>query len=228
VNETPIEDYLDELLRRSSTDARATRRLLDEAADHLYATAADLQAAGMAREQAEAEAVHRFGPVPPIMQAQARGSLPALAFETLRAALYLASFALVMVGISGLVALIMNLWAGTAFVGGQAVFPGRGTSVEEVADDAVVLRVVAGIAGLVLLLAYIACGVMPDRHRCFLVAWSMLWARRLSLRGQSAYRSSRSIKPPGQVRPESDSASAAPSRHFRQRSTSVLAPRALC
>jgi hypothetical protein len=35
MSETPIEDYLDELLRRTRADARTTRRLLEEASDHL-------------------------------------------------------------------------------------------------------------------------------------------------------------------------------------------------
>ena len=35
----PIEDYLDELYAQLRTDARSARRLLDEAADHLHATA---------------------------------------------------------------------------------------------------------------------------------------------------------------------------------------------
>lgn len=156
MSETPIEDYLDELLRRTRADARTTRRLLDEAADHLHATAAELQSGGMSRQGAETEAVRRFGPVTPIAHATFRRSFVGLALETLRAALFLAGCGLVAVGISGLVALVMNLWAGRSFVGGQTVFPGSGASVQETADDAVVLRVIAGLAGLLLLLGYLA------------------------------------------------------------------------
>jgi hypothetical protein len=50
----------------------------------------------------------------------------------------------------------MNLWAGRSFVGGETVFPGPGASVQETADDAVVLRVIAGLVGLLLLLGYLA------------------------------------------------------------------------
>src|SRR5436309_14814828 len=101
---TPIDDHLDELLRRTRADARTTRRLLDEASDHLHAAAAELRAGGMSREEAEAEAVRRFGPVGPIAHATLRRSLAALVLETLRAALYLAGCCLVAVGGSGLVA----------------------------------------------------------------------------------------------------------------------------
>lgn len=156
MSETPIEDYLDELLRRTRADARTTRRVLDEASDHLHATAAELQVAGLSRREAEVEAVRRFGPVSPIARATYRGSFAALVSETLRAAVFLAGCGLVAVGLSGLVALVMNLWAGRSFVGGQTVLGGPGPSVAETADDAVVLRVVAGLAGLLLLLGYLA------------------------------------------------------------------------
>ena len=68
MSETPIEDYLDELLRRTRADARTTRRLLDEASDHLYAATAELVNDGMSRQAAETEAVRRFWPVTPIVR----------------------------------------------------------------------------------------------------------------------------------------------------------------
>ncbi len=158
MSETPIDDYLDELLRRTRSDARTTRRLLDEASDHLHATTAELVNDGMSRQAAEVEAVRRFGPVTPIVQATSRRSFLTLGVETVRGALFLAGCGLVAVGLSGLVALVMNVWAGRSFVGGVTVFQGQGAgpSVQEVADDAVVLRVIAGLAGLVLLLGYLA------------------------------------------------------------------------
>jgi hypothetical protein len=157
VSQTPIEDYLDELLGRTRADARTARRLLDEAADHLHATADDLQRGGLTRAQAEAEAVRRFGPVRPIARATLRRSGVALAVETLRAAAFLGGCGLVAVGISGLVALVMNVAFGRSLVGGTTVFPGLGPgpSVTEAADDAVVLRVLAGLIGLLVLLAHI-------------------------------------------------------------------------
>jgi hypothetical protein len=156
MTETPIEDHLDELLRRTRADARTTRRLLDEASDHLHAAAAELQAGGMSRQEAETEAVRRFGPVTPIVRATVRRSLAALVLETLRAALFLAGCGLVAVGVSGLVAFAMNLWFGRSFVGGVSVFGFHGASVNETADDAVVLRVIAGLIGLLVLLGYLA------------------------------------------------------------------------
>ena len=156
MTEAPIEDYLDQLLRRTRADARTTRRLLDEASDHLHAAAAEPRAEGMSRQEAEIEAVRRFGPVTPIVRATMRRSLAALVFETLRAALFLAGCGLVAVGISGLVAFAMNLWFGRSFVGGVSVFGFGGASVNETADDAVVLRVIAGVIGLLMLLGYLA------------------------------------------------------------------------
>jgi hypothetical protein len=156
--ETPIEDYLDELLRRTRSDARTTRRLLEEAGDHLHATTTELVNDGMSRQAAETEAVRRFGPVATIVHAESRRSLLTLVVETVRGALFLAGCGLVAVGISGLVALVMNVWAGRSFVGGVTVFSGQGPgpSVQEVADDAVALRVIAGLVGVVLLLGYLA------------------------------------------------------------------------
>jgi hypothetical protein len=163
VSQTPIEDYLDELLRRIRADARTTRRLLEEAADHLHATADDLQRQGMTRLEAETDAVLRFGPVGPIAQAALRRSLGALIADTVRAGVFLSGCGLIAVGISGLVALVMNLVFGRSFVGGITAFPGvgPGPSVTEVADDAVVLRVLAGLVGLFVLLGYLAW----RRHR---------------------------------------------------------------
>ena len=161
--DAPIEAYLDELLRRTRADARTTRRLLAEAADHLYATAADLADEGMDRGKAEIEAVRRFGPVAPVVRATLRRSLRGLVGQTLRAATFLSACGLVAVGVSGLIALFMNVAFGRSFVGGAAMGPGAaGPSVQEVADDAVALRVFAGLAGLVVLLGYWAwCRARP-------------------------------------------------------------------
>ena len=209
MRETPIEDYLDELLRRTRADARTTRRLLDEASDHLHATAAELHSGGMSPQQAETEAVRRFGPVTPIVHATFRRSVLALVLETLRAALFLAGCGLVAVGISGLVALVMNLWAGRSFVGGQTVLPGSGPSVQETADDAVVLRVIAGLVGLVLLLGYLAWRRRSSFRPCFRPAWSTRWARPRSPPARPGSRSRPPTKPPRPAPPVSASRSAA-------------------
>lgn len=148
-----IEEYLDELLRRSRADARTTRRLLEEASDHLYATAAELTARGMARPQAEAEAVRRFGPAAALARASSVQSARALAAELARATVYLVGWGLAAIGASGLVAAGMNALFGRSFVGGFTLL-GRTSTVAETAGDAVVLRVLAGVVGLVLLAAY--------------------------------------------------------------------------
>jgi MYXO-CTERM domain-containing protein len=156
MTESPIEDHLDELLRRTHADARTTRRALDEARDHLYAAASELEAGGRMRQDAEAEAVRRFGPVTPVARAATQRSLVALVGETLRAAVLLAGCGLVAIGLSGLVALLMTVWFGRSFVGGFALAQVRGASVAETAADAVTLRVIAGLVGLLALLGYVA------------------------------------------------------------------------
>jgi hypothetical protein len=158
VSDSLIEDYLDDLLRGLRADARTTRRLLAEATEHLYASAAALREQGLPHARAEAEAVRRFGPIAPIVRATARRSLVNLIVETARGAVFLGACGLITVGLSGLVALVMNIAVGRSFVGGVTTFPGqgRGPSVNEVADDAVVLRVIAGVIGLLVLLGCLA------------------------------------------------------------------------
>lgn len=154
MSETPIDDYLDELLRRCRADVRTTRRLLDEASDHLHAAAAELEANGMSRVDAEAEAVHRFGPLKPIVRATARRSFIKLVLETVRAAVLLGACGLVAVGLSGAVVAVMNALAGPSFVGGTTVFGTGGSTVAETAHDAVVLRSLAGAVGVLILAGY--------------------------------------------------------------------------
>ena len=153
---SPIEDYLDELLRRSHTDARTTRRLLDEASDHLFAAVGELEAAGMARVDAEREAVRRLGPAPELVRGTWWQSFVRLVVETLRAAILLGGCGLVAVGLSGGVVAVMNALAGEQFVGGATVFGTGRSTVDEIAQDAVALRVAAGVVGLLVLGGYVA------------------------------------------------------------------------
>jgi hypothetical protein len=153
---SPIEDYLDELLRRSRADARTTRRLLDEASDHLHTSAAEFEALGWSRVAAEAEAVRRYGPVAPVVRATGRRAVLGLVAETARAAVFLGSCGLIAVGLSGLVALFLNVALGPNFVGDTSGSPFAHGSVDETAHDAVVLRALAGLVGLVVLLGYFA------------------------------------------------------------------------
>ena len=57
-----IEWYLDELFDQLAGTGAAGRRALMEAEYHLRATAADAMARGLPEDQAEHEAVSRFGP----------------------------------------------------------------------------------------------------------------------------------------------------------------------
>jgi hypothetical protein len=61
VSESAIADYLDELDRELRVRRSPRRRLLAEAADHLYASADEVAASGLARDEAEQQAVRRFG-----------------------------------------------------------------------------------------------------------------------------------------------------------------------
>ena len=150
----PIEEYLDSLYAHLRTDPRSARRLLDEAADHLQTTADELQAGGMDREAAEREAVRRFGTSRPLAVAQTRRTFGRLVVDTAGAVTFLGAIGLVAIGLSGLVAGAITALFGRDFVGGglaRSVFGGPPASVAEDAGDAVALRVLAGIAGLVLL-----------------------------------------------------------------------------
>jgi hypothetical protein len=148
---SPIEDYLDELIRRIHADPRTTRRVLDEANDHLYAAAAELEAAGRLRVDAEHEAIRRFGSAAEVARPSWRHSFGALVSETVSATILLGACGLVAVGLSGGVAALMNLLFGLSFVGGATDLGTGGSSVTETAQDAVVLRILAGMVGLVLL-----------------------------------------------------------------------------
>lgn len=151
---TPIEDYLDEVLRRTRADARTTRRLVDEAGDHLLSLAADLEAAGMSRLDAEREAVRRLGPVSVLARGAWLRSFRALVVETIRAAILLGGCGLVAVGLSGAVVAAMNAIAGPEFVGAATVLGTGGHGIGETAHDAASLRILAGIAGLLVLAGY--------------------------------------------------------------------------
>lgn len=154
MSSTPIDDYLDELLRRTRAHPRLTRQLLDEANDHLLSLADDLEASGLTRLDAEREAVRRLGPVAGVVRGSWRRSFRALVVETLQAAVLLGGCGLVAVGVSGLVAAVLNVVVGSSFVGGATVLGTGGHGVSETAQDAVSLRVLAGVAGLLALAGY--------------------------------------------------------------------------
>lgn len=166
---TPIEDYLDDLLRRTHADPRTTRRLLDEASDHLFTAAGELEATGMARVDAEREAVRRLGPASGVLHGSRRRSFSAIVLEVLRAAVLLGGCGLVAVGLSGGAAAVMNAGFGSEFVGGVTIGGTGGHGINETAHDAVALRVLAGAVGLLVLAGYVLlrryarpASVLPD------------------------------------------------------------------
>jgi len=165
----PIEDYLDGLYAQLRTDPRSARRLLDEAADHLHGAAADFEEQGMSRLEAEREAVLRFGASEPIARADAGPTFAALLFDTGKAVTLLGGIGLVAVGLSGVVAGAMTALFGRQFVGGglaRSVFGGPPASVAEDAGDAVALRVLAGVVGIVVLaVLWTARRARPDSMR---------------------------------------------------------------
>jgi hypothetical protein len=165
---SPIEDYLDELLVALVGQPRRARHVLLEAEDHLRSSAESLVAEGFEPTEAEAEAVRRYGPVPDV----ARANLRVAPIDLARPLVGLSALGLIAVGVSGLVAEVMGRLWGPMFVAGDLtgttytsdrcvdfthMFPGR-TCLEAAAMDhwgeVVQFRVLAGIFGLVALLAY--------------------------------------------------------------------------
>jgi hypothetical protein len=172
----PVEDYLDQLYAGLRTTPRQGRRIIAEAQDHLHeATAAGIEA-GLTGQEAQEAAISSFGSVRAVVRAHARRIPPLAVFgELAMAAWKLISIALLAVAGSGLVALIMNQTLGPSFVGGSAASAsGRSgaacrhwmslwphvqycgqAAVLENSSDAVSLRLLALIPGLILLESYL-------------------------------------------------------------------------
>jgi hypothetical protein len=113
----PIEAYLDRLLVALSGSPRGIRRTLAEAELHLEESAAGLEASGLSREQARAEAVRRMGPAE-IAAGPARVTLyltPALRRRVALSLLLIASVGGVAIGVAGVLGLIVReLWGPAA------------------------------------------------------------------------------------------------------------------
>lgn len=167
----PIEDYLDELLLRLHLPPRDVRRLLAETEAHLRESAAGLQASGTTPQAAEREAVRRFGTAAEVAAAAGaarRPSVRSLAVHAVWAGVTLAGTGLVAVGVSGGLAALVNAVAGPGFVGALprtypaatcayylGIHPGASSCAQaatwENSQDAVSLRLLAGLLGLLLL-----------------------------------------------------------------------------
>ncbi|MGE5137268.1 MAG: permease prefix domain 1-containing protein [Gemmatimonadota bacterium] len=183
-----IEEYLDLLYAELRTSPPEARRILAEAEDHLREGMAEGLAAGMTGREAAGHAISSFGSVRAVVRAHERRRRPAVTLlaSLAAAAWQLAATGLLAVGASGLVAAVMNRTLGSGFVGGApsaaglpaaacryylANWPGAHTCGQawmlETASDAVTLRVLAGLAGLVMLAGYLAARrraprVLPD------------------------------------------------------------------
>jgi vacuolar-type H+-ATPase subunit H len=117
-----VEQYLDQLYARLRCAPRDARRILAEAEDHLREAVTDGLAAGLTQAEAEEQAVSSFGSVRAVVRAHdARlRRLPTLAVlrDVVMAAWRLGAIGLVAVGVSGLIAWVMNVAFGRGFVGG--------------------------------------------------------------------------------------------------------------
>lgn len=173
----PIEEYLDQLYVSLRTTPREARQIIAEAEDHLREAVGDGLAAGLAEREAQEAAISSFGSVNAVVRAHAapfgRFPLVAVLRDLAISGWRLGALGLVAVGASGLVAAVMNHVLGRRFVGGTpaaagfpaatcrhflAVQPAAHTCAQaamlENSYDAVSLRLLAGIVGLVLLAGY--------------------------------------------------------------------------
>lgn len=173
---SPIDAYLDELFASArDSDPAAARRLLAEAEAHLRESAARLRAQGLGPEDAEREAVRRFGPVAAVATAlrapaSGLGGLPLRAF--VRPAVGLAAVGAIAVGLSGVLSEVFGRLWGAGFVSGdlpgnaytaarcavlQAPYPGLDCVQAAAAHhwgEVVEYRVLLGVVGLALLLLW--------------------------------------------------------------------------
>jgi len=175
----PVEDYLARLRAWLRTPDAA--RVLAEAEDHLHESMSAGLAAGLTEREAQEAAISSFGSVRAVVRAhQARprhlikGRTPRAVLADLTVSAWkLGGAGLTAVGVSGLLALLMNLTLGRGYVGQPpagasfskadcsywlAGWPGARTCAQaamlEASSDAVVLRVAAGIIGIAMLAAY--------------------------------------------------------------------------
>lgn len=176
----PVQRYLRQL--RASLRAADADRILAEAEDHLRETVAAGLAAGLTESEAQEAAISAFGSVRAVVRAHTarpgrlfRGRTPAAVLgDLIMAAWKLGSIGLIAIGISGAVALVMDVTLGRRFVGLApagvtfpkaacaywiAAWPGTHGCTQaamlEASADAVSLRIAAGIAGAALLGAYL-------------------------------------------------------------------------
>jgi hypothetical protein len=182
--DSPVEDYLDQLLVEAPGPPREVRTLLAEAEGHLWDATADGLARGLGQRQAEEEAVARFGSVRRVTTAEARRqtvALGALARQVVTSGLYLGGLAGVAVGVSGLLTWLLGAAAGPTFIvdishhtylapsdcaswlaGDPSAHSCYQAALTDWSGDVVLFRLVAGVLGLLALGAYLV--IRRQRH----------------------------------------------------------------
>ena len=122
-----IDTYLDGLFDRLAGTGASGRRMLEEAAEHLHASAEEAKAAGLSDADAEREAVRRFGESGPIAAQVPRPSVRSVWYLiggvtlVVLGTLFLLAFAAFLLFASGPHAGRSLLWAG---LGGVLMLPG--------------------------------------------------------------------------------------------------------
>jgi hypothetical protein len=166
-----VDGYLRRLRASLRTRTHETERILAEAEDHLAQTVAAGLAAGLSEIEAQEAAISAFGSVNAVVRAHHENrTLAAVAEDLFMSAWQLGGVGLAAIGVSGVVAAIMNATLGRAFVGQappgvrhpaasckywlsawQEAHTCAQAAMLEASSDAVVLRVIAGIAGVAVL-----------------------------------------------------------------------------
>ena len=182
--DSAIEQYLDELVRAlAGRPPRELRALLAEAEAHLHDDAVAAIARGVPREQAERDAVARFGSADDLAAAERaldRGRFALLLRQLVTSAILLGGIGAIAVGISGLVAAVVRAIGGSGALvdvkPGQSLAPAdctrwlalnptagscRAAAVADWANETVYYRLALGVVGLVVL----AVGVGLHRGR---------------------------------------------------------------
>lgn len=174
--QSPVEDYLDELLSHARGHPRDVRRLLAETEAHLYDDAEADQRAGVDRCTAQRRAVERLGPAAQLARRDDRAVRPSgLLRELAWRAVALAGIGCAAIGVSGMLTMVMTTVFGSTFVWADApgarysagacahflaVQPHAHTctaaALAESADDGQLQRFAVGLLGLLVLLALAA------------------------------------------------------------------------
>jgi hypothetical protein len=179
-----VERYLDALLvEMAGGDPREVRHLLNEVAEHLADATAEGLARGQSVEEAEADAVRRFGPVAGIAAGERRRTMPmgTVVRQCFSSGLLLAAIGAVAIGLSGVAAGILRAIGGPQFIAGSpsagslgvadcarwlAANPSARTCQEAAtldwADETVAYRVIVGLLGAA---AFAAFMLMRRRWR---------------------------------------------------------------